>query len=509
VATTAHDRDAARALRPVEAPVAAIGQLDLVTRLSLRLQEARVPYCHFKSNEAIERSLTGDNDLDLLVGAAGADRFLEVLSELGFKEGVPDRVRRMPGVAQYYGLDEPTGRLVQVHAHRRLVFGDDMTKNFALDIEDDYIASAACEPGTVPVASPDHELLLFAFRMVAKHCTIDAMLMRQGKLTTSERRELVWLTERADLERIAAIVGSRLPFVDPRLFEACLAAIQPHAGPLRKARTAGRLHRTFAAHAKRGRVADAGLRIERRFGRVGRRVLRGRAKKRLASGGALIAFVGGDGAGKSTAVETVAGWLSGPFEVERIHLGKPPPSLTTIAIKGPMSVLRAMGMLRSTRVPAHVLREGDTYPGISWVLWHVLTARDRRRLYRKATRAVLRGAVIVSDRFPLARVHTMDGVKTDWVAAHARSGRAVRRLVSLERRYYSAFTTPDVLIVLRVDPDVAVERKRGEEQPGFVRPRSEEIWRADWDRTTARVVDSGRGREEVERTIKAIVWDGL
>jgi thymidylate kinase len=79
----------------------------------------------------------------------------------------------------------------------------------------------------------------------------------------------------------------------------------------------------------------------------------------------------------------------------------------------------------------------------------------------------------------------------------------------LERRYYSAFTTPDVLIVLRVDPDVAVQRKRGEEQPGFVRPRSEEIWRADWDRTTARLVDSGRGREEVERTIKAIVWDGL
>jgi thymidylate kinase len=510
VATTAHDRDAEKASRPpAEVVDDGPGQLDLVTRLSLRLDEAGVPYCHFKSNEAIDRSLSGDNDLDLLVAASAADRFLEVLSDLGFREGVPDRVRRMPGVSQYYGLDVPTGRLVQVHAHRRLVFGDDMTKNFALDIEDDYIASATRESGTLAVASPDHELLLFAFRMVAKHCTIDAMLMRQGRLSASERRELAWLTARADRVRIAAIVASRLPFVDPDLFDECLGAIQPGAGPWRKARTAGRLHRTFAAHAKRGRFAAAFLRIERRIGRLGRRLVRGRARKRLAGGGALIAFVGGDGAGKSTAVRTIAGWLSGPFQVERIHLGKPPPSLTTIAIKGPMYLLRAMGMFRATRVPAHELRERGTYPGMSWVLWHVLTARDRFRLYRRATRAILKGEVVLSDRFPLAEVQTMDGAKTDWVTGHARAGRVVRWLVSLERRYYSAFTSPDVLIVLRVDPNVAVERKRHEEQPGFVLPRSEEIWRVDWSRTPARLVDSGRDLEEVERTLKAIVWDGL
>jgi thymidylate kinase len=139
----------------------------------------------------------------------------------------------------------------------------------------------------------------------------------------------------------------------------------------------------------------------------------------------------------------------------------------------------------------------------------VLTARDRFRLYRRATRAILKGEVVLSDRFPLAEVQTMDGAKTDWVTGHARAGRVVRWLVSLERRYYSAFTSPDVLIVLRVDPNVAVERKRHEEQPGFVLPRSEEIWRVDWSRTPARLVDSGRDLEEVERTLKAIVWDGL
>jgi len=345
--------------------------------------------------------------------------------------------------------------------------------------------------------------------MVVKHCTVDAMLMRQGRLTASERRELVWLTERADLDGVAAIVGSRLPFVASDLFGACLAAIQPRARPWRKARAAGRVHRAFAAHRKRGRFVDALLRIERRIGRVARRVLRGPPKKRLAGGGVLIAFVGGDGAGKSTAAGTIAGWLSGPFEVKRIHLGKPPPSLLTIVIKGPMYVLRTMGMLRTTRVPAHVLREEGTYPGPAWAVWHVLTARDRCRLYRRATRAVLRGSIVVSDRFPLDEVRTMDGAKTGWLAEHERSGPGVRWLVSRERRYYETFTSPDVLVVLRVDPDVAVERKRHEEQPGFVRPRSEEIWRADWSRTSAFVVDSGQDLGEVERTLRHIVWARL
>ncbi len=508
--TAAHERDARGTVRPLaSADASGAPTLDLVVRLCRGLDDARVPYCHFKSNEAIDRSLSGENDLDLLIGAAGADRFLRILSELGFKEGVPNRVRRMPGVAQYYGHDERSGRLVQVHAHRRLIFGDDMTKNFALDIEDDYIAAAVREPGTLAVASPEHELLLFVFRMVAKHCTIDAMAMKQGRLSSSETRELAWLTERADLERIAEIVDAQLPFVGSDLFGACLAAIQPGARPWRKARVAGELHRTFAAHRKRAPLVDALIRVERRVGRVVRRVVRGRARKRLAGGGALIAFVGGDGAGKSTVGRAISGWLSGPFEVRRIHLGKPPPSLLTIVIKGPMYVLRMMGMLQSTRVPADLLRERGEDPGAAWVVWHVLTARDRRRLYRKATRAVLRGSIVVSDRFPLAEVRTMDGAKTGWLADRERTRRGVSWLVSLERRYYESFTTPDVLIVLRVDPDVAVERKRHEEPAEFVRPRSEEIWRTDWSQTSALVVDSGDDLAEVERTIRRLVWARL
>jgi thymidylate kinase len=483
--------------------------LDLVLRLCRELEAAGVAYCHFKSNEALHRSLTGENDLDLLVGAEGAERFLGVLSALGFKEGRPPRVRRIPGVAQYYGLDAETGRLVQVHAHRRLVFGDDTTKNFALDLEDAYIASAQRGPH-LPVPSVEYEFLLFTLRMVVKHCTLDAMLMLQGRWAASERRELIWLTDRADLTEVRELVRTNLPFVGQDLFDRCIAAIKPGCSRWFRVRTAGRLHRALGAHRRRGRFADASLRIIRRVSWVSRRLLRGRPGKRLARGGALIAVVGGDGAGKSTAIAGLAAWLSGPFDVARVHLGKPPPSLLSIVVKGPMYVLRTVGAFRSTSVPVQSLRErGGSFPGYGWLVWHVLTARDRYRAYARSRRSVLSGRIVLADRFPLQRIRTMDGEKTTWLMEQRDLGFVARWLVSVERGYYARFTWPDRLIVLRVDPAIAVQRKQCEEEAEFVRPRSNEVWQTDWSDTPAVVVDAGQEREEVQATLRTIVWSRL
>lgn len=483
--------------------------LDLVATLCRELEAAHVPYCHFKSNEALDRSMTGENDLDLLVGAEGAERFLEVLAALGFKEGRPPRVRRIPGVAQYYGLDVETGRLVQVHAHRRLVFGDDTTKNFALDIEDAYIASSDRTP-LLRVPSPEYEFLLFTLRMVVKHCTLDAMLMLQGRSTGSERRELIWLTDRADLTRVRELVRTNLPFVGQELFDRCVAAVQPGCSSWFRVRTAGRLHRALAAHRRRGRFSDASLRVVRRVTWASRRLLHGRPGKRLAGGGALIAVVGGDGAGKSTAISDLSSWLSGPFDVERVHLGKPPPGLVTVVVKGPMYVLRTLGVFRSTSVPVHSLREHDVpFPGYGWLVWHVLTARDRYRAYARSQRSVLSGRIVLADRFPLQQIRTMDGEKTTWLAERYELGPVARWLVSQERRYYAHFMWPDQLIVLRVDPAIAVQRKQREEEPEFVRPRSSEVWHLDWSDTPAVVVDAGRARGEVRGAVRSTVWSRL
>ncbi|HEY6933370.1 MAG TPA: hypothetical protein VI452_08220, partial [Marmoricola sp.] len=85
--------------------------------------------------------------------------------------------------------------------------------------------------------------------------------------------------------------------------------------------------------------------------------------------------------------------------------------------------------------------------------------------------------------------------------------RAGRWLVERERRYYAAFTRPDVLAVLRVAPDVAVARKTDEES-GYVRRRSTEVWQASWEDDTV-LIDAARPADAVLAHLRAVVWEAL
>ena len=466
--------------------------LGLVQALCSALSEESVEYCHWKSNEALDRSLTGDNDLDLLVARGDRAGFLEVLARLGFKAAELPRAREVPAVRHYYGLDRRSGRLVHVHAHFRLVLGDDTTKNFWLPIESAYLASCSHEQ-LLPVPAPAYELAVLVLRLVLKHATWDAQLQRRGTLSASEQRELAWLLRRTDWQRTGDVVAEHVPFVAGAWPE-CRRALEPDSSPLERIRAAARLERALHTFARRSRAQDASLRVARRLGRsVRSRLVRRPVRKHLAGRGAVVALVGGDGAGKSTAVEGLVGWLSGAFAVEGVHLGRPRRSWTTWGVTGIMAMSRRTGLLSA--------------PAAHRLLGHACTARDRRLAYTRARRLASRGGVAVCDRYPVPQLRSMDGPRGAALLDGVPSGRIATTLARYEARQYSVFTKPDLLAVLRVDPEVAVERKTGE-RSDYVRRRSTEVWHATWDES-ALVVDAARSPADVLADLRVAVWDRL
>lgn len=480
--------------------------LELVETLCVALAAENVVYCHWKSNEALDRSMSGDNDLDLLVARSDQARFLEVLARLGFKAAALPAAREVPAVVHYYGLDEPSGRLVHVHAHFRLVLGDDTTKNFWLPIERAYLASSSMD-GIFPVPAPEFELAVLVLRLVLKHSTWDAMVQARGALAASERRELVWLQERTDWAQVEGVVADHLPFLVD-VWPACRRALEPGCSVPERVRASRQLARALGTCARRPGAQDTTLRLARRVTWGSRRfVLRRPVRKRLVTGGAVVAIVGGDGAGKSTAVEGVVDWLSRAFVVERVHLGRPPKSLTTLAVKGVLATGRRIGMFSELREPTAPPVDSTKAPSTAWLAWHVLTARDRHRLYMRSHRVAANGGIVVCDRFPLPELQTMDGPRTAFARELPGLSRLGASLVEREARYYSAFTRPDVLAVLRVDPEVAVLRKTDEEEH-YVRRRSTEVWNVIWDDTTVRI-DAGRPAAEVLASLRAAVWERL
>jgi thymidylate kinase len=485
--------------------------LSLVRTLCAALSSDGIAYCHWKSNEALDRSASGDNDLDLLVSRTDARGFEAILGRLGFKNARPPANKEMPGVFHAYGLDAPSGKLVHIHAHYQLVLGDDMTKNYRLPLEEAYLASS--EQGAIfRIPAPEFEFVVFVLRMILKHSTLDAVVSHQGSLSPSEARELAYLRVRTDPARATDLVLEHLPFVGRAVWERCARCLEPGASHRVRIATAHRLERALAAHARRMPLVDAPLRLWRR-GRVilRRRVLhRPAPRSRLEGGGSLIALVGGDGAGKSTAVNELYRWLSKEFAVTEVHLGKPRRSLTTSLVqrlwKG--SVRRGS---RGATVADLAGSQSTSMSGRAYVklVQHAMIARDRALTYERARRAVSAGGIVIADRFPLPGVTLMDSPVAPRLLGTRRPSRVASSLARLERRYYGRIGRPDILIVLRVAADVAVERRRGTDEEAVVRLRSEEISRLDWSGSGAVLVDADRPKDDVLNEIKSAVWTRL
>ena len=101
----------------------------------------------------------------------------------------------------------------------------------------------------------------------------------------------------------------------------------------------------------------------------------------------------------------------------------------------------------------------------------------------------------------------MDAPRTSSVRG-AEERPLARWMISREQEYYGRFDPPDLLIVLRVSPDSAVDR-RPDQDPDFVRIRAQEVWDRDWNLRNCVVIDADRHMDGVHDDVRRAVWSML
>jgi thymidylate kinase len=484
--------------------------LELVTNLCRDLNTEKVSYCHWKSNANLDRSASGENDLDLLISRSCVQQFTEILLRLGFKQVFDPPDWQLPGVLDYYGYDRPSQKFIHVHAHYQLILGHDATKNYHLPIEKQYLESIV-QDQLFKIPAPEFEFIVLVIRLMIKHFTWDVVLLGNGKLSDNEQRELVYLQERISQSKMVNILKSTLPCIDESLFSKCVQSLTQKCSLSFRIKTGEELRNQLSANARRSWASDILLKIWRRLeGGIQRRVFRSSTKKRFTSGGLMIAIVGGDGSGKTTAINGLFEWLSEEFEIIKLHMGKPRWSLPTIIVRGILKIGRSLGLYPFAKEGSEYTLDtlSPKFPGYPWLIREVCTARDRYLVYKLGRRFATNGGLVLCDRFPISVIKIMDGPQVERVTCDIKTNKLIKLLARLEEKYYKQILLPDLLITLRVDPEISVQRKT-DETADSVRSRAGEIWNVDWSKTPAHIVDASKTKTEVLSDLRNLIWSNL
>jgi len=303
----------------------------------------------------------------------------------------------------------------------------------------------------------------------------------------------------AELHRLADVLAQHLPTISMLFVDECLASLRPGYSRWGRVILRRQLHRHLQSHAKRAPTALKLMLKVRSLLTLGGRLGAAPTKKRLAHGGTVIALLGGDGSGKSTCTQELAAWLGGDLDVMTAHLGRPPRSAPTLLVGGRLQIWR-----RFKNEPD----DPREFPGYPQCLRELCTARHPHRLYLPARRFALAGGIALCERYPMPQNYELAGPRLDPYAERLSRNALGRWLMRREHRYYQDILAPDVLIVLRIDPELAVRRKTTE-PADYVRARNLSISAADWSDSGARLVDAGRPLAYVIAALKAIIRAGL
>lgn len=191
-----------------------------------------------------------------------------------------------------------------------------------------------------------------------------------------------------------------------------------------------------------------------------------RHRRRVPPRGAVIAFVGPDGSGKSTLCRALLDRLCATRAVTSVHLGGPPRG-TWLTRWPRVAVLTMRKLPRLLRGERSLSGVAGRYPGFQAAL-DLLTAVDRRLLVRRCHRLARSGMVVLTDRYPGSIAGSASGPRS-----RRQAGGLARALRRVELRIYRALPHPDLVVRLNAPVEVTVQRNAAR-----ARPKPERLIRA-------------------------------
>lgn len=300
--------------------------LEISKILFSQWNDSKICYCHWKSNEHLESGLNGATDLDVLLSIGNKDMGEEILRQLDFLKCKSQYGSRYPDVDDWIGFDQETGNLIHVHLHYKLVTGHKGMKEYTLPWNDLALKTRMLnkEYGVYTMDS-SLEIVTLYTRIALKVSirNIVKKFLGSYKLDENSKREIGWLKHRCDWDKVEKYVEAYYgnyaqqvigimksdEFDTPSIFKLRKIAEKN----FRHVNRVGDMYRIYEFYydiypfVKFLKNKTNGYVISR--------------KTPLKGKGLTVAFLGQDGAGKTTVTNDLLKWWRWKLDVRYTYLG--------------------------------------------------------------------------------------------------------------------------------------------------------------------------------------------
>ncbi len=480
--------------------------LQIATDLFQLWNDSNVVYCHWKSNEHLLEGLIGKTDLDVLVSPNCIDEARSILCKLEYKCMKSQYGSNYSGVEDWIGYDKATGGMIHIHLHLRMATGHRGLKEYSLPWAEIVLSERILsDRHEVYICPPDYELIILYTRIGLKANLRKSIKAYIGKyhISRDEKREIEYLQKRVNCARVHEIISGQYGKDTDKLFEIIKSAYLNSCDFLR-------LKRIASSHMKKYRI-ESGIKLV--FDRLKYGVLvpvRNVIKMKLGillvtkktlgeDSGVSIAFMGQDGAGKSTVTNEIKNWLSWKLDVRKVYLGSGDHYFSWR--KKLICLLK-----RSSLGPANVLRG-------------LLSVQDSKALSKKVYRSIKKaekyknkGGIVLYDRYPQIQFFGInDGPKIREKCKKYLSipiiGQYMKHCADIEESYLKKASeiAPDLVFKLILRPEVSIQRKP-QEQLENVRRKHEIIKAVEFSESEVTTIDAEMGYDLELIEIKSKIW---
>lgn len=445
--------------------------LESIKRMLLAFEENNIKYCHWKSNEHLEPALVGDTDLDMLFLPEQRSEIDRVLNSCGLKRFRATPLMQYNAIEDYIGFDRKTAKIWHLHTHYRMTLGEKHLKGYTITPWGYHIIeNRIWNENGIYTSSFEDELILLLSR--------NAMKLRWRdfghKIGKDDRLELEWLLTRINktqlFQRAHIFLGERAAEEIIKLSE-----IQ-----LKDKNQLNKLHKLLLKELKcftgYSRFTSWEKRSKREmFWLIGAIVRHcglksNKPNRRVSpSGGCVVAFLGCDGAGKSTTIKYVKEEFGKKLDVKTVYLGSGDGSSSLL--RKPMKLVakkvggKGVGHAvekeyeNSKDIKKHISLKARLY-SVAKLIWADTLANEKKKKLREITKARNNGMLVLVDRYPQIEIAGYSDGPLLSKYLPKEHGFLFKKAKKELEIYKSAYTNPpDLTLKLMVPTSVAIARK--------------------------------------------------